>query len=1056
MNRYIYKCFVALGLLAMTATGCSDDLNYDDSVEEGLPAEITVKVSLPDMNIMSRADMAEGLDGEVNSLWVGVYSASSGELTGSTTVNNLSANPTHENPEKVTVKAKTGRSYIVAVANYAGRSVHDGSEIVSFETALENATSWDKFKALSTMFNANGQANPDVPLNALLMSGHYIAGNHANGDYTTPETVVIPREGTLGGAIHLRRLISQVKFNVTYNRDNISDFEIVSWQVKNIPNQSWVYEQNDADPLNVGDARTINSTTSYQNTSVYTQTEENVAEHKWSFDWWQLENKRTGLDPSEAYNKDGDYYSYREVEFKENALNTGKYASLVSSATSDDPNNNATFVELKVRMTMKVDENGVALPTGQTRMADCVYTVHLGYCEGTGKDKAMDFNCRRNTKYTYDVTVNNVNDILVEARNLGENAPGAEGVVADVTAQYVELDAHYGTYNIYLSAADLQDFDYMISCYDANSNLITIDSTDPTTVPAARSDNRKYIDWIEIRKTDSQSELALYHPDNVITLDEFKTSVDNATDKSTLAGWYTVFFNEYVYDENTNGNEEGSTHWRDYVNKPDRQVWIRIQLDQSTDKESSHYVSKYAFSQKSIQTYYNAASGTALGMEHTNESLGLNLRNNYNTTPTNTNNTNTGYGANPDNGRYNVAQYIANVLNSTNITFSQKSWSEYVTMASPQTVAAIKNDNMKVEVPARTTKNPFPVPALKTLTGTQTPYTSDPDQSSTAQYVEAIIACMNRNRDLNGDTYIDASELRWYVPTTNIYVRMILGRRSLATPIMNYAAYPTLNYYNTERLNGALPNLMLYGSEGKVLWAMEGVSTSTWRKTGDGDNFGTGGVFPRYTTGTPWEVRCVRNLGTNLTTISSTRKADPAYRTRPNATRTIEMIYYDPKSVRQEKITQMVPHDVANQDYNRCYKAFQYAQTAYNISACTGYNAAYLTDNGLQAWLKASNPCARLNDTTPGSTGWRVPNQKEIAIMNTLGIKPSSGNFYISATFSHYDTGGKSLSALSDLDDTSRTFKVMMVRDNGEGTQRTFRTEDPNATRQIRCVRDVD
>lgn len=1043
MNRYIYKCFVALGLFAMTATGCTDDLNCDDSVEEGLPAEITVKVSLPDMNIMSRADMAPGLDGEVNSLWVGVYSASSGELTGSTTVNNLSANPTHENPENVTIKAKTGRSYIVAVANYAGRSVHDGERIVTFEAALENATSLDKFKALSTMFNSNGDVNPDVPLNTLLMSGHYIAGNHADGDYTTPETVLIPRTGSLSGAIHLRRLISQVKFNVTYNQDNISDFDIVSWQVKNIPNQSWVYEQNDANPLNVGDTRSINSKASYQNSSVYTQTDQNVAEHKWSFDWWQLENKRTGLDPSETYNKNGDYYSYREVEFKDNNLNTGKYASLVNSATSDDPNNNATFVELKVRMTMKVDEDGKTLPSGQTRIADAVYTVHLGYCEGSGKDKAMDFNCRRNTKYTYDVTVNNVNDILVEARKLGENAPGAEGVVADVTAQYVELDAHYGVYNIYLTAEDLEDFDYMISCYDANSNLITIDSTDPTTIPAARSDNRKYLDWIEIRKPESQSgsALALYHPDNVITLDEFKTAVDNATDKSTLEGWYTLFFNEYVYDENANGNESGSTHWRDYVNKPDRQVWIRIQLDQSTDKESSHYVSKYAFSQKSIQTYYNSASGTALGMEHTNESLGLNLRNTFN---------NGTVGQTEDNGRFNVAQFIAGRRNNNNFTWATNgyAWSNFVTLASPQTVNEI--NNLGVVREEKTVENPYPVPALVTLSN-QTQNKYDPDQSSAAKYIQAINACMNRNRDLDGDGRIDANELRWFVPTTNIYVRMILGRRSLATPIMNYAQNRVLPYDDSGKLNSTVTSLMLYGSNGKILWAMEGISTSAWTTQNGNNDDG----WPRSTLGAPWEVRCVRNLGTDLRTVSSTPKADPAYRIRPNATRTIEMIYYDPKSVRQEKITQMVPHDIANQDYNRCYKAFQYAETDYNISACTGYNAAYLTDNGLQAWLKASNPCDRLNNATTGSTGWRVPNQKEIVIMSTQNIRPSSG-FYISATFSHYDTGGKGLNAISDLDDTSRTFKVMMVRSDGDGTQRTFRTDDQTLTRRIRCVRDVD
>ena len=1047
MNKYIYRCFFALGLLGATVTSCSDEIDYGTTVEEGLPAEITVKVSLPEMKSVSRSDIAEGLDKEVNSLWIGIYNVNTGKLTGSYT-GTPSTTPSHEAPKNVTINTKTGRSYIVAVANYTGRFVHNGTGVVSAESALADADTWAKFNALSAMFSNEGNIDPDVPFNALIMSGHYMGVNHANGDYTTPEPVVISKTGTLAGSIHLRRLISQIKFNVTYNADNIASFDIQSWQVKNIPNQSWLYENENTSPANVGDNRILNQKTSYQDSEVYTHTDENVAARTWSFDWWQLENKRTGLDPTEEYNIDGDYYTYREAEFKDNDndLNTGKYKSLVASATSEDANNNATFVELKVRMTLKVDENGNAYTDGTTRMADCVYTIHLGYCEGTGKSKAQDFNCRRNTKYTYNVRVEKVNKIFVEANKLGEPSPGSEGVISDVTNQFVELDAHYGVYNIYLSDEDLNVFDYMIICYDENSAQVRIDSTDGTTVPAEGSTNRKYLDWVEISPSDV-GVLAAYKP-GLMTLDEFKTSIANGT---STAGWYTLFFNEYVYEDNTGGNESGSTNWRDYVNMPDRQAWIRIQMNESTDKESAYYKSKYAFSQKSIQTYYNDNATTALGMEHVNESFGLNLRNTFNTTT---------YGANADNGRYNVAQYISNSTSET-ITFWQTSrflWSGYVTQESPQTVAAINNTDMKVEAPARTLTNPYPVPALATLTG-QTKYTSDPDQSTSPQYIEAVNVCMNRNRDLNGNGYIDANELRWYVPTTNIYTRMILGRRSLTTPIMNYSAYPELNYYNKDRLNGALPNLILYGSDGKVLWAMEGVSTSTWDNGSTNQNFGPDGdeaprVFPRYTTGTPWQVRCVRNLGTNLSTVSNTRKADPAYRVRSGAIRTIEMINYESRSVRQEKITEMVPHDIANQDYNRCYKAFQYASTAYNISDCTGYRATYSTDNGLQAWLKASNPCDRLN--TYGETGWRVPNQKEIAIMNTLGISPADRNFYISATFSHYDTNGKGLTALSDLDDNTRTFKVMMTRSNGEGTQRSFQSDDSYVTRQIRCVRDVD
>ena len=663
MKRFvnIYKFAILVATLSAVAlSGCKDEIDYPDGGDEGSPVTLTLDVTLPEMTHISRADMAAGLDGRVESLWVGIYNAVSGERTGVYTESG-NFSPTHENMRRISVNTRTGRSYIVAVANYAGRTAYDDNGPVDFATALANADSWEKFNRLSITFNTNGDINPDSPLNVLLMSGHYIGGTHANGDHTLIEPVQVPSSGTLPGAIHLRRLISQVRFNVTYNTDNIEDFEIVGWTVHNVPNHSWVYEQTEG-TLNAGDLRTVGTKGSYQNTATT-----NIVEHNqntYSFDWWQVENKRTGLEPPESHNKNGDYYSYREEEFKtaEGGLNTGKYKSLVSSADAADANNNATFVELQVRMTLKVDEKGDKI--SGARVVDGVYTVHLGYCEGSGKSKAQDFNCRRNSKYTYNVTINNVNDILVEARKEGEPTPGAEGMVSDVTEKYVELDAHYGVYNIELTEDDLypkiagRSFDYMIRCYDENNRPVDIDSRVPSSVAAADS---KYINWVEIRPTTSRTALASYRPrgnnSDTMTIQEFWEAVragNESGNKTIEAGYYTVFFNEYVYETATDGNESGSTAWRGYVNKNNRTVWIRVLVDQSNDGESCYYNSKYAFSQRSIQTYYDVSasgSATALGMEHVDETYGLNKRN-VNTS---------GLSLSADYGRYNVNQYISGV-----------------------------------------------------------------------------------------------------------------------------------------------------------------------------------------------------------------------------------------------------------------------------------------------------------------------------------------------------------------------------------------------------------
>lgn len=1058
--RNIYKSALWIAaLLVVALAGCTDEIEYPDDEGAGRPVTLSVNVRLPEMTRISRSDMAAGLDGRVESLWIGVYNASSGKLTGSTTLKELSASPTHDYPESVKINAETGRSYIVAVANFEGRSAHNGTEVVSLEQALSDADTWEKFNNLSTMFDTEGDINADVPLNVLLMSGHYIDGTHANGDHTQIEAVTIPATGTLPGAIHLRRTISQVRFNVTYNADNIEDFEIVGWTVHNVPNQSWVYEHTGG-TLNAGDLRTVGTKGSYQHTPTT-----NVVTHNgntYSFDWWQVENKRTGLEPPESHNKEGDYYSYREEEFKTDAgLNTGKYKSLVGSADAADANNNATFVELRVRMSLKFDEKGDKI--NGARVVDGVYTVHLGYCEGSGKSKAQDFNCRRNSKYTYDVTINNVNDILVEARKEGEPTPGGEGMVSDVTEKYVELDAHYGVYNIQLTQSDLypkevnpesdRSFDYMIRCYDENNQPVDIDSRVPSSVTAA---NSKYINWVEIRPTTDAYTLAPYKPrgnnSDTMTIQEFWDGVKNHT---VTPGYFTVFFNEYVYETATDGDEEGSTAWHDYVNKHNRTVWIRVLVNQSEDGESSHYNSKYAFSQRSIQTYYNTNAETenALGVEHVNESYGLNLRNSF------YNSIDSRYflpvldDLDKNNGRFNVAMYLAGRQNR-NFTsgFSWNNdllWSDVVNSTQLQLINAIQNIQ-GVNKDAVTQDNPHPVPAVveinkdaaiynPTISGVSNRYKADesfdPDQSANARYIEAVTACMNRNRDLDGDGRIDADELRWYVPTANQYIRVILGRRSLHTPLMDYDANPKLQSpTGSYTKNDFVTSLMLYGSDGRDVWAMEGISISSWRE---------------YHDGAAWNVRCVRNLGSNLNTIDDTEKVKPAYRLRTVGGDIIEMIYYDTKSVRQEKLTQMLPHDIANQDYNRVYKAFQFSEE-FSLYQMNGYNY-----NGNWAtWLRTVNPCENVQDwdgnKLPGS-GWRIPNQKEISIMNTLDIRPSYG-FIPSATFSHYNHSGNALGSQSELD--SDTFYIMCVNSDGKSTQMDY--NGIRGTLTFRCVRDVD
>ena len=108
-----------------------------------------------------------------------------------------------------------------------------------------------------------------------------------------------------------------------------------------------------------------------------------------------------------------------------------------------------------------------------------LFRSHLGYCEGTGEERASDFNCRRNTQYTYNVIVNSVDNIVVEANKNSEPQPGMEGFVSDITGAVMELDCHYMTFNIQLTEDDLtNDFGYVIQAPRADGTLFTCEETD--------------------------------------------------------------------------------------------------------------------------------------------------------------------------------------------------------------------------------------------------------------------------------------------------------------------------------------------------------------------------------------------------------------------------------------------------------------------------------------------------------------------------------------------------------------------------------------------------
>lgn len=1057
MKRYIYTyivLFLSFTLSLSVFTACSpDDLEAPGYVQEGEPATVSLKIDLDEISVKTRAAMSTDLESRVECLWVAIYNASTGKRTFSksyTPSGNFPEKPVLTTGEIKDIETESGNSYIVAVANYqnktavdlSGKDGADKDTEQGLETLLTAADTWEKYRAIAIKQKSDGDyASIETPAEAIVMQGSYRAEGHKENyteDEEGAETVGIqPGANNLDGMIHLRRIWTQNTFNIV-PAGNVISMELVNVEVVNVPILTWLYgrqQDNKAGTLgyaNAGDAYSpvmpddlkhpmYKESQTYTPTSM-TVTTDDKGRPNYKFDYWQFENKRTGSAAS---------YADREREYKTDGMNSGIYTSLCGNSGKATLDNNATYIRFTARIRYIVDDiknpEEIAGDIGNVkyRNAEATYVVHLGYIG----DDASDFNCYRNSKYTYNIKVMSVDKILLEAFRISENQPGAEGIVTDVSDEYFNLDAHFNVFNIYLTKDQLANFTFSMTTYEDNAPHTITNITDErlgvtANVPKKGDPNWKYYSWIQLvenGKSDKKTEIAKFPnlteggANKVLYLNDISKMASNLAANEGYC--FTVYVKEYTYEADygeTGYGDERTTEWTHYVNQPSRTASFNVAYSVSEDRESQHFKAKYALSQRSIQTYYDiakaaAGNGTALGVEHVNEVFGMNIR-------WTVSDPSDSYDA--DNGRYNVWLALGGSNNGTQAT-TQWQGTDVLDLENLLHVNKVTNTaQTKYATHLNFNEKTQYVPAMRTITsrlsGNSGHYNSqassyDPQTShSTAQYIQAIFSCMNRNKDENGDGKIDAAELKWYVPAAGKYLRVILGRNNLITPLMGYEQ-ETLPQGCADDYNTLYHFI---SSDRKIIWADEGMSSSQFNSTTNSWQHA------------PWQVRCVRNLGTNLRSVTKVEKVTVAYDVKvDNTTKggVIKPIRYFGGALRNPTTLPLPLHKTSS-PYNRLARyGFEIAPAGngntegdYTIDAgmfAITYNATGTTPQSLTpiartysaivAAIETASPCEKLNKSS-GRKGWRIPNQKEIVIMMRAGV--------ITGQYSSYSLSGGVLS----------------------------------------------
>lgn len=452
MQQTKYMRIVAAGLLMTLFAACAKDdtiVPYDTT--EGIPCTVTLNVGAapaPEITV-TRADNSLST---LSSLKIFVYDKDGQVCQNVTTLSStdITENGTYRNGNsetlyKVSIETTSGEKQLFAIANY-GSGYWDQSGIEKLcsqaeKGALTLAQLRDGVISLAhNNFNINTDGNLNLPSitasNQMLISGWntrvvFAAGNDGTGTVTDYGT-----RGDSNGsvAIKMQRSMAHISFNIASDSYTKTDngvkhtcrFTPSTFRVYNIPMNILIGQTDENRTM--ADANKVQEYLISASTNVGTNQSGDYA-----FDFYMPENvQKPGTSQDYA---DRDAWNYGDDQ----ASTTGDGA-LPEEKTWTNAPQNSTFVVIKGTYEETTGENDDPYYT-----ANVNYTVHLG--DFSGNTNYDNFSVVRNYKYTYNMEVQGVDKIVVEAKKTaGEtHQSGAEGDVYDASqcVYNYQLDAHY-------------------------------------------------------------------------------------------------------------------------------------------------------------------------------------------------------------------------------------------------------------------------------------------------------------------------------------------------------------------------------------------------------------------------------------------------------------------------------------------------------------------------------------------------------------------------------------------------------------------------------------
>lgn len=946
MKKVMKLAYLLMGV-ALLLSSCSEDIfpGGSESNEDVTISLAYSDVSPRDIVVNSRATPEE--ERHLDNLYIYIFDGN-GKLKGYKDIegaDNLNQETSSSNKQQITgIKTRSGESYIYAVANIntglypietSNGTVETNKLPINLDERTARAGGYDftleKLKALT--FKRNNPNTIQIP-SAFLMSGAVQQGNLVN--ITTAGTI---ENG--GNDIKLRRIVSKVKFTIKEKTgDDVKrSFKLANYDIMNIAMNGTLIGSID------GNTKTkISNDTDVSNIVGQTLGVNDV--------------DKTGAEYFEAYLPENLQDAKQDVTVQEMREDDNKSNPKVFTNAPEY----GTYVVLKGKYEETKD--------GSTKTADVTYYVHLGDCSVNYND----YNVERNCKYTFNITVAGVENIIVEATKEGNEQPGAEGVVLKYgnTGKNLTLDSHYEYMVMRFYQADIQKlkdsklgYYYQVYALGKKTEPINVkDAANPETQEHQKQLNGVDTKWIEFAITGRDESKSIYGDENDGrgTPCDYPGKAKTKDIETFLQMLYAnaednFFWNNVGYIDATcfvSENYYDNLTWDKYVNNVDKRAfYVANNVWVSEDTRSVYAEAQYGLTQHNIQTFYDrsqAGSVTAYGCETINDEE-----------------------RSDGDSDFNLNDHVEG-------SNGNKNWDGRANM---------KQDIFRKGTPVKTW--------------------DDLKNKEDELYYSLRIACMRRNRDLDGDGNISEDEMRWYAPATQQYAGLWIGEQILSKESKLFKKSTT----ELDPKHDSKNRMVYYSStkDAESFLSEEGMATGNY-------NSATSNYRPKY-------VRCIRNLKSG--NIGYDQTPDKYFRyNKSTKTVTLDKVDQDALNITGEQ-GELNDH-TEREEGNKPAKKFTIAASKWN----TNYK-----DKGTTIEPTAENvytgkyQCYGRYSENNRDTKWRVPNQRELCIMTMVApddvrntacrTQFSNMNFRKSWTYNSSNIVTMSLSGVSGV----RCIKVL-------------------------------